>query len=491
MLKEDDIKYLSYFQGKRVTKQGFGILGRGLGVVRFLIDAGADIIITDTKDQEIFQSQIEEINKYITDNNLTNKIEYHFSGHREEDFINCDYVIQASGVPKDNKYLQLARDNNIPVYQESSLFLKIINEYNNQLEEKDKIKVIGITGTRGKTTTTMLLYKILSDIIGIENIHLGGNIRDIATLAILKNIKRKDIVLMEMDSWILQGLGYIKYSPNIAVWTTFMQDHLNYYKGDMKEYFYDKANIFLNQKERDICITTTNIYSDFSRYLNMVDINNVNSSNNIKYLNTNDIMSYNIGVSSKLIGEHNKLNIALAIAVCEYLRLDKERVLSSISNFQPVEGRLELINNINGIDYYNDSTSTTPDALMAGISAMSKPLILICGGRDKEIGLDDLVRFLILNKENNKIKKIVLLKDDSTTGTDRLIETIHKYNKDLDYLLASNMTEAINIVDDVAVDGDAVLFSPGFASFGMFQNEYDRSDQFKKTVESIGEVVKE
>ncbi|MCX8513697.1 MAG: Mur ligase family protein, partial [Candidatus Pacebacteria bacterium] len=141
-----------------------------------------------------------ELNNYIKDNNSTNRIEYHFRGHREDDFINCDFVIQASGVPKDNIYLQLARNNNIPVYQESSLFLKIINEWNNILEDKDKIITIGVTGTRGKTTTTMLIYRILADYYKAENVHLGGNIRDISTISILKSIKPRDIILMEMDS---------------------------------------------------------------------------------------------------------------------------------------------------------------------------------------------------------------------------------------------------------------------------------------------------
>ena len=485
MEQNNNIDYKQYFAGKRITKQGFGVLGRGYGVVKFLIDNGADLLITDMKSEDVFIEQMSELNNYIKDNNLKNKIEYYFGGHRDEDFINCDYVIQASGVPKDNKYLQLSRDNKIPVYQESSLFLQIINDWNNTLEEKDKLRVIGITGTRGKTTTTMLLYKIISEWYGDDNVHLGGNIRNVATLSLLEKVKKSDIIIMEMDSWICQGLEYIKYSPNIAIWTTFMEDHNNYYKGDMRDYFYDKARIFLYQKERDIFITTTNIYSEFAKYINIPDLNIINSRHNIKYINELDIINYNTNINSHLLGNHNKLNISLAVAVAEYLRIDKEEYIKSISEFQPVEGRLSMIRNINNIEYYNDSTSTTPDALMAAVSAMNKNIVLICGGRDKDINLDKLSNFIIENKSSNKIKEIIILKDESTTGTDKLLELFTKNNISIDYNTASNLLEAMTIANNKIKNGEVVLFSPGFASFGMFHNEYDRSDQFTKLVNDI------
>ena len=487
MEENSALDYKEYFKNKRITKQGFGVLGRGLGVAKFLIESGADIVITDVKEESNFTEQIEELNNYIRDNNFTNKVEYYFGGHRESDFINCDFVIQASGVPKDNIYLQVAKDNNIPVYQESSLFLKIINEWNSKLEDKDKIITIGITGTRGKTTTTMLLYKILTDHYKSQNIHLGGNIRDISTISILKSIKPADIILMEMDSWILQGLKSIEYSPNIAVWTTFMEDHLNYYKGDMREYFYDKANIFLYQKERDILLTTTNIYSCFIKYLDIVDMNSVNNRINIKYINTEDIIKNTINLKTNLIGEHNKLNINFALEVAKYLRISEESYLKSIEDFVPVDGRLQIIKEVNNIKYYNDSTSTTPDATMAALNAMSGPTILICGGRDKDISLENLIEYLNENYNNKKINKIIFLKNDTTTGTDKLLSLIaeKKIDKNIEYELADTLQKAIQISKDIAKEGYNILFSPGFASFIMFKNEYDRSDQFIKLVNEL------
>ncbi|MCX8513696.1 MAG: hypothetical protein ORN26_01510 [Candidatus Pacebacteria bacterium] len=266
-----------------------------------------------------------------------------------------------------------------------------------------------------------------------------------------------------------------------------MEDHLNYYKGDMKEYFYDKANIFLYQKDRDILFTTTFIYSCFIKYLDIVDMNSVNKRINIKYINREDIINNTINLKNNLLGEHNKSNINFALEVAKYLRIPQENYSKSIGDFVPIEGRLQIIKEVDNIRYYNDSTSTTPDATMVALNAMSDRTILICGGRDKDISLDNFVECLRENCENGIISKIIFLKDDTTTGTDKLLNLIieKKLDKAITYQLVDTLQKAIEISKDIAKEDYNILFSPGFASFGMFKNEYDRNDQFVKLVNDL------
>jgi len=203
--------YREFFEGKKIVKQGFGILGRGGGVVKFLIEMGANILVTDMKSEENFDIQIKEIEELKLKQNQIRKregkkeikIEYVFGGHKIDNFINCDFVIQASGVAKDNTYLKASRDVCIKVYQEGSLFCEIVKSYfDDSNKERKSVNIIGITGTRGKTTTTFLIKSILENSFKHSDIkvYFGGNVQGVATLELLKNIKSGDYVVMELDS---------------------------------------------------------------------------------------------------------------------------------------------------------------------------------------------------------------------------------------------------------------------------------------------------
>jgi UDP-N-acetylmuramoylalanine--D-glutamate ligase len=216
--------YKNFFKDKKITKQGFGVLGRGYGVVKFLLESGAEVLVTDIKPRETFFEQIIELKKYEDEG----KLKYVFGEHRDEDFTNGDFVIAGSGVSKDNYYINLAKKNNIQVYQETSLFAKLV------MDNFKNVKIIGVTGTRGKTTTTFLIYELLKKSFGEKKVHIGGNVQGVATLETLKKIKDGDYVVLELDSWVLQGFNDLKISPNISVFTSFMPDHMNYYKNNLE-----------------------------------------------------------------------------------------------------------------------------------------------------------------------------------------------------------------------------------------------------------------
>ena len=205
--------YRKYFRNKKITVMGLGLLGRGIGVTKFLAECGADLLITDLKSKKELKSSLDKLEKF-------KNIKYVLGKHRLADFKNCDFIIKAANVPFDSLYIKEAGKNNIPVEMDASLFAKL-----------SLATIIGITGTRGKSTVTNLIYKTLKEhSFKKRNVFLGGNIKGIATLPLLKKSKREDFVILELDSWQLQGFGDSRISPHISVFTNFLSDHMNYYK---------------------------------------------------------------------------------------------------------------------------------------------------------------------------------------------------------------------------------------------------------------------
>ena len=477
------ISYKEYFEGKRITKQGFGFLGRGANVVKFLLENGAKVLVTDMKTEKELGKSALELESFLKEKNINkNNIIYRLGEHRLEDFgnENCDFVIQASGVAKDNAYLNHAKESGIKVYQEGSLFASIIRDFNEQLDEKDRIKIIGVTGTRGKTTTTFLIKKIIEDWIinskSESKVYFGGNVQGVATLELLNKIKEGDIVVMELDSWVLQGFADIGYSPNVAVFTNFMPDHMNYYKNNMDEYFLDKASIFLNQKVEDLLITHENMKS---RVEGMV------SEGEKVFINDREIEEDKNKYESQLLGEHNRYYISLAKHVAERLNISDDSFMNSVKDFASVAGRLELVRVFNGVSYVNDTTATTGEASSVALETFKdESIILITGGRDKDLDIINYANKIIEYKNKNIIKKVFLLNSETTTGTHKLIN-IFAENNFTDFILVSSIDEAVMTAKENATYGDTILFTPAFASFGMFQNEYDRGEKYNTAVNDL------
>ena len=197
-------------------------------------------MVTDLKTKNQLQPSLNKLSASGGRN-----IKYVLGRHRLSDFKGKDMIIKAAGVPLDSPYLKEAIKNKIPVEMDASLFAKL-----------SEAKIIGVTGTRGKSTTTRIIYNVLKE--SGRRVFLGGNIKGLATLPLLKAVNPPasggDIVVMELDSWQLQGFGDAKISPHISVFTNFMNDHMNYYKNNMKRYFKDKANIFKHQNKNDFLI---------------------------------------------------------------------------------------------------------------------------------------------------------------------------------------------------------------------------------------------
>lgn len=435
--------YQSFFKGKKITVMGLGLLGRGVGDIRFLAECGAELIVTDLKTREQLQASLDLLSDFPD-------ITYHLGGHVLEDFTDRNLILKAAGVPLNSPYISEAKKNNIPVRMSSDL-----------LVEFAEVKSVGVTGTRGKSTVTHLIAHTLRR--AGKSVLLGGNIRGVSSLSLLPKVQKDSILVLELDSWQLQGFEEAKISPNVAVFTNLMQDHQNYYP-DEKTYFADKANIFKFQKSGDVLVAGRTVTEHWIREAKPPVSPIVPQEGNWKL---------------KIIGEHNKENASLAAEALRALGLTEEQITVGFESFEPVEGRLQLIREINGIKIFNDNNATTPDATIAALAALSeeKP-ILIMGGASKKLPLEFLVKVI-----PELVQGVVLLKG---TGTEEILPPLSLLlrEKGIPSIQVDSMQEAVKVAFDLAKNKKTILFSPGFASFGMFKNEYDRNDQF------VSEVMK-
>ncbi len=437
------MNYKDFFKGKKVTQLGLGLLGRGLGDALFMLQSGVEeLTVTDKKTEEELRTSVEKLAGF---QNLT----LHLGGHTVTDFEDKDFILKGAGVPLDSEFILHAREKGIPIEMDSSLFVKLL---------PPGVRTVGVTGTRGKSTTTHLIAHILRLEAGKGNVFVGGNIRDMATLPLLKEVEAGDIVVLELDSWQLQGFGEGKISPDIAVFTTFMSDHMNYYGGDMEKYFDDKANIFKYQKPDGTLVLGDGMQKE-------VEGRNCKPVGRIKIGNPNNVpQDWKI----KIPGEHNLLNIACALEACRALGASEEKIKEGVESFEAVQGRLEFVKEENGVKIWNDNNATTPEAGIAALRALSGGIVLLCGGADKNVSLEEFA-----NVANERCKEIVLLPG---TGTEKLKPLLHKFTE------VKDLEEGVQKVLSLTKEGDNFLFSPVFASFGLFKNEYDRNDQFLKIV---------
>jgi len=439
-----------YFKGKKITLLGLGLLGRGVGDAKFLAEAGALVTVTDLK-------SVEELKESVANLSHFPNIKFHLGGHKMEDFQSCDMVIKAAGVPLNSPFILEARKNKIPVKMSTALFAELC---------PPETVIIGITGTRGKSTVTAMIFEILNK--AGKNVFLGGNVKGVSTLAHLSETKKEEVAVLELDSWQLQGFGEIKKSPRIAVFTTFMSDHLNYYGGDMDIYLDDKANIFKYQTKEDLLIVGDQA----------VDIlrKKYGKSINSKII-TASLSDLPNDLNLKILGEHNRYNAACAMAVSKVLGIEEKIVKEALENFKGVPGRLELVREVHGVKIYNDTTATTPIATIVALKALgiNRNIVLIMGGADKAIDMSELITEI-----PKHCKALILLPG---TGTEKIKLKIES--------LKFKVIEALNLKEGVeesmrnAEEGNVVLFSPAFASFGMFKNEFDRGDQFNTIVRNL------
>lgn len=452
----------SFFNGKTVVIMGLGRFGGGVDVALFTAKFAARVIVTDLANEIDLANSIEPLK------GLDN-VELHLGRHLEEDFAHCDIVIVNPAVTPDNRFLDIARDSKKLITSQIEIFFQLC-----------PASVIGITGANGKSTTAALTAHLLKSALGkadisYTNVWLGGNIGNKPLLENLEQIKATDIVVLELSSFQLEQLAAIETSPDVALITNLAPNHLDRH-GTFDNYCDAKENIFKYQKARNdsLAISIFNsedpvTHSWFEKY---------SKDTNRKCLTFKaDDVSEGLLQQFTLPGRANRSDLAAALAIARNFTLDDEDFKNSLSGFSTLPHRLELVADRQGVRWYNDSISTTPDSTMAAIEAFDEPKILIAGGYDKNLAFD-----MLGEKIARSVKAAILIGQTA----DKIAESARSISKSSTKVeIVSSLADAVKLASEIAENGDVVLLSPACASYDMFDNFVQRGEIFRRLVNEI------
>jgi UDP-N-acetylmuramoylalanine--D-glutamate ligase len=419
---------------------------------------------------EVFVSDFGKIKQNYKDVLTKYEIEWEDEKHTEDKILNADVVMKSPGIPDKAPIVKKLVEKGIPVISEIEF-----------AEPFTKAITIGITGSNGKTTTTMLTYHLLKE--GGLNVGLGGNIGKSFAWQVAE--ENYDYYVLELSSFQLDGI--INYKPHIAIITNISPDHLDRYDYKYENYIESKFRITKNQTEEDFLIYD----ADDEAISNWLKNNKVKAqlipfsiSKTIKngaYLN-NNTMEININEEEFLMettqmaleGKHNMKNAMAATSVANILRIRKQTIRESLSNFQGVEHRLEKVLKIQNVQYINDSKATNVNATFFALDSMTTPTVWIVGGVDKGNDYTELMALV-----NEKVKAIICLGVENK-------KIIDAFGNIVDMMVeVDNMHDAVNTARHIAEKGDSVLLSPACASFDLFENYEDRGNQFKREVRNL------
>lgn len=418
--------------GKKVLIFGLGRQGGGAGDAAWLKKHGAIVRLSD-KDTEL-----------VKEGQTLEQIEW------------ADIIIKNPGVPDDNQLILSGKSMGKEIYTSIALFVKY-----------GDVKTIGVTGTRGKSTTVALIGDLLEAAYPGQVIR-GGNIAGTSCLALFDQLEGVSYAVLELSSFQLHNFHELHVSPNIAVVTNLYPDHLNRYSS-MDEYRLDKEAICKYQDNTDLCIYNSQNpgAQEIAR----------NSKGRLVPFSFSQCESW----QTTLHGIHNKENIAAMAAVAKELGIKESLAREVVAKFGGVPYRQEVVATIAGITYINDTTATTPTAAQKALLAATTPTIWITGGDTKRLPFFDLI---VEAGSCPLLKKIIIL---GSKNIPDYVSALKDVAGDKIVGTAASMAEALDLARSVADPGDSILLSPGFASFDLFKNEFDRGRQFNDIVKSYAQ----
>ncbi|MGE5140220.1 MAG: UDP-N-acetylmuramoyl-L-alanine--D-glutamate ligase [Rudaea sp.] len=464
--------------GKRVLVMGLGLHGGGLGVTRWLLRQGAQVTVTDLKKPEELGQTLKALQG--------EPVELILGEHRETDFTSADLIVRNPGVPRESRYLSLARAKGIPVRMEMGLFFERLP---GSMEQ-----VVGITGTKGKSTTTLMTGAILKKVN--PKTVVAGNIR-VSALELLDEIDAETPVVLELSSFQLEEFEELAYSPRVAAITNIYPDHLNRYS-DMGEYAAAKANIFRHQGITDYCIL--NLDSPILTRMRpsipsrVVWFSRTRPLIEGAYLEGDTITWKWEGRAWPIMrtrelrapGMHNVENALAAAAIAGAWGASPEMIGQALREFGGVPDRLEVVRELGGITFINDTTATAPAAAITALKTLGGgrgKIWLIAGGSDKGLDYDEMGRTIVGARAG-----LILLQGTATGKLERAVEAAGGH--DAIVATCSDLEKAVEQALRQARPGDTVLLSPGAASFGMFANEFERGDHFRDIVNGLEPPVR-
>lgn len=457
--------------GKKIAIIGAGV--SNLPLIKILKQLSYNITVFDKK-------ELTEMESSTADFLQNEEISLSLGEHYLEKLIGFDIIFRSPSFLPTNEYLKKEENRKALITTEIEQVIRLA-----------PCPIIGVTGSKGKTTTATIIYNILKK-LGYTT-YLGGNIGT-PLFSKLEEMKKSDLVVLELSSFQLMNM---KFSPHIAVITNISPDHLDIH-GSYEEYIHAKTFIFQNQTKKDILVLNADdkIVTNFSkdakgevRYFKNTSLDLTTSKE--KYLEKNYILNKNyieyagekiIDTRNLLLkGDHNYLNICAALnAIKDYINVPNSSLEDILKDIKSVAHRLEFVREINGVKWYNDSASTTPDKTLAGIHAFSEKIILIAGGYDKNISYKPLAEPIL-----EHVSKLILFGNTKTKIYEEVMKLSKETGKNIPIYVMDTLEEVIVIAKEVSEPGEIVLFSPASASFDMFKNAYQRGDLFKKLVEKI------
>lgn len=456
MNKLDEFKY--NVAGKNITVIGIGI--SNLPLIKYLVSLGANVTACDRRSAEDLGENYTELENLGVKFNLGDGYLNNLSG---------DMIFKTPGMRYDVPELLKAKENGSIVTSEMEVFFEVCPSH-----------IIAVTGSDGKTTTTTLIHKMMTD-AGYKT-WLGGNIGN-PLLTDTEKMKENDWVILELSSFQLHTM---RKSPEIAVITNISPNHLDMHK-DYKEYIDAKKNIMLYQNEGDTLIVNADnqVTADIGKSANgavkyfsrngMADVyldGNIIKRGIVEILNIKDI---------KIPGMHNVENYMAAIAAVSGL-VSKEVIVNVAKTFGGVEHRIELVRTLDGVKYYNSSIDSSPNRTINTLRVFPNKVIMIAGGKDKGIPYDEIGPALA-----EHVKVLILIGATSDKIQEALDAEINKTGngKDIEVIRATSYENAVNTARSKAHDGDVVLLSPASTSFDMFRNFEERGNLFKKIVNEL------
>ena len=428
-------------------------------------------ILGKKKGYDVFVSDFGKIKDTYKEDLISNGIAWEEETHTESLIFNADVVMKSPGIPEKSPIVKKLVGKGIPVISEiefAAPFTKAIT--------------IGITGSNGKTTTTMLTYHLLKS-AGL-NVGLGGNIGKSFARQVVED--KYDSYVLELSSFQLDGI--INYKPHIAIITNISPDHLDRYEYKYENYIASKFRITMNQTEEDFLI-----YDADDKAMKEWFKNNKTKAQLIPFSLTktfemgafikNKTMEVNIineeeftmeTETMALEGQHNMKNAMAATAVAKLMKIRNTTIRESLSNFQGVEHRLEKVLKIQNVQYINDSKATNVNATFFALDSMNTPTVWIVGGVDKGNDYNELMSLV-----REKVKAIICLGVDNR-------KIIDVFGNVVDMMIeVNNMEDAVKMAQRLSEKGDTVLLSPACASFDLFENYEDRGNQFKQAVKHL------
>ncbi|WP_165732496.1 UDP-N-acetylmuramoyl-L-alanine--D-glutamate ligase [Polaribacter sp. 20A6] len=422
------------------------------------------------KGYEVFVSDKNKISKEYKEVLLNNEIDFEENQHTESKILNADVVMKSPGIPDTVALIQQLRENSIPVVSEIEFAAQFT-----------AATIVGITGSNGKTTTTLLLHHILKK-AGL-NVGVAGNIGDSFAQQVAE--ESYENYVLELSSFQLDGIE--NFNSHIAILTNITPDHLDRYEYDFNKYIDSKFRITKNQTATDYLIydaddkAINNWLKEHKTSAKLVPFSLEKELEYGAYIKDNNIIininkdKINMPLSTLSVkGKHNTKNAMAATMAAQLLKARKQVIIESLEDFEGAEHRLENVAKVRGVEYINDSKATNVNATYYALECMDKTTIWIVGGVDKGNDYNDLLPLV-----REKVKAIVCLGVDN----DKIKNT---FGNVVDIIVeTAGAEEAVKVSHKLAESGEAVLLSPACASFDLFENYEDRGRQFKKAVRSL------